>query len=230
MTERYFFCHLQKTAGTSLWFQLHRVFDEVQLYPNKGDGPKVDAVLVPDHLVDRWRARRDEIRVVTGHFPLCTTELLDAEFRTFTILREPVERTLSALRHHIEVSDEHPDGNIEALYDEPYRRLLTVNHMVKMLSLTTAEMTGGALTDIDIGQRHIDMAKRALESIDVVGLQHRYDDFIEMLNAEFGWQLGETERFNTSRSVEVGQAFIDRVRDENAADIELFDFACQLVE
>ena len=38
--------------------------------------------------------------MVTGHFPLCTTELLGGAFTTFTVLRDPVERTLSYLRHH----------------------------------------------------------------------------------------------------------------------------------
>ncbi len=58
------------------------------------------AAHIPHLLLERWKARRDEIRVVTGHFPLCVTELLDADFATFTVLRDPVERTLSYLRHH----------------------------------------------------------------------------------------------------------------------------------
>ena len=98
--RRWFFVHIQKTAGTALWRRLKNQFDPAAVYPGPGDGEPPRTVLSVDHLLERWHARRGEIRIVTGHFPLCTTELLDAPLVTMTILRDPVERTLSQLRHH----------------------------------------------------------------------------------------------------------------------------------
>ncbi|MGH8979293.1 MAG: hypothetical protein ACRDV7_14530, partial [Acidimicrobiia bacterium] len=66
----FFFVHLQKTAGTALWKRLQHTFDESSIYPGPGDGSHPDSVLVVENLVERWRLRGDEIRVVTGHFPL----------------------------------------------------------------------------------------------------------------------------------------------------------------
>ena len=43
-------------------------------------GRRLSPQLMVPMLLRRWEARRDEIRVVTGHFPLCTIELLDADF------------------------------------------------------------------------------------------------------------------------------------------------------
>ena len=80
--------------------------------------------------------RGDEIRVVTGHFPLCTTELLGAQFITLTILRDPVERTLSALRHHREKTPADSERSLEEIYEDPFRFELVHNHMVKMFSLS----------------------------------------------------------------------------------------------
>ena len=97
--QRYFFVHLQKTAGTSFSRQM-KEFGRPAIYPSDQDGNPITRAIDVEHLLARWRDRRDQIRVITGHFPLCTVELLDADFNTFTVLREPVERTLSYLRHH----------------------------------------------------------------------------------------------------------------------------------
>ena len=99
-TDRFFFVHLQKTAGTALIMRMRRHFGRPAIYPDESDKGDVAAVISVDHLLRRWEARAESYRVVTGHFPLCTTELLGSGFTTFTILRDPVERTLSYLRHH----------------------------------------------------------------------------------------------------------------------------------
>ena len=54
-----------------------------------------------------------------GHFPLCTLELLGGSFTTLTILRDPVERTLSALRDQQERSPELRGAPLELIYDDP---------------------------------------------------------------------------------------------------------------
>ena len=97
---RFFFAHVQKAAGTSVVFRLRRQFGRARIYPPEADSGNVAAVISTDHLLARWRTDGDTTLVVTGHFPLCTTELLGGGFTTLTVLREPVERTLSYLRHH----------------------------------------------------------------------------------------------------------------------------------
>ncbi len=135
---------MQKTAGTALWRRLEAEFEPAEVYPGPDDGQPPATVLSVAHLVERWRARADEIRIVTGHFPLCTIELLDGPFTTITLLREPVERTLSFLRHHRESTPEDRDLSLEEIYENPVRFSLVHDHMVKMLSLSREEMTDGA--------------------------------------------------------------------------------------
>ena len=95
---RFFFLHLHKTAGTSLWRSLHNQFTDAELYPGVQDDSLTERTFVPEYLQARYLARRDEIRVVTGHFPLCTLEMLGDAFQTFTVLRPPLERVTSVLR------------------------------------------------------------------------------------------------------------------------------------
>jgi hypothetical protein len=224
--RRFFFVHLQKTAGTALLRRMKQSFGMTPIYPNDSDGPLPEAVLVHEHLAERFAARRDEIRIVTGHFPLCVAELLDADFTTFTVLREPVERTLSYLRHHRVLLQEDRETPLEEIYDDPFRfQGLVHNHMVKMFALTPDTMTAGALTPVDFEPHHLDLAKERLATVDVVGVQERFEEFCGELERRFGWDLGDPVFANRTEPVEVSDEFRARIAADNALDIELYEFA-----
>jgi hypothetical protein len=137
---RLFVAHMQKTAGTSLRDRLRVSFEEAEIYPNASDGPDPrHAVISVRHLQQRWAARGEKIRLLTGHFPVRTVDLLDGPFVTVTVLRHPVERTLSFLRHQASRRQRGAteDTPLEEIYDDPFRfEAMIQNHMVRMLSLT----------------------------------------------------------------------------------------------
>lgn len=223
--RRFFFLHLQKTAGTALWQRLNDAFPPEQLYPSPADGtPPLTTLSVP-HLLERWAVRRHEIRVVTGHFPLCTIERLGGTFTTFTLLRDPVERVLSGLRHHREYEPALADTPLEEIYDDPLRHRLLCNHMVKMLAMTAAEMTDGALSPIDVTPEREAVAAARLRTIDVVGVQPRFDAFCDALEARFGWDLGPSRFANRTTPVEVDPALREQIAADNAADARLYAVA-----
>jgi hypothetical protein len=228
--QRWFFVHIQKTAGTALWRRLKQQFNPAAVYPGPGDGEPPRSVLSIDHLRERWRSRRDELRVVTGHFPLCTTELLDAPFVTLTILRDPVERTLSQLRHYRETTAGDESTPLEEIYEDPVRFELLHNHMVKMLSLTPDEMKDGAMTRVEGTARRVERAKARLVEVDVVGFQEHFEDFCSQLTRRFGWNLGPAVFMNRTTPVEVSDGFRAQIAHDNAADLELYAFARELYE
>jgi hypothetical protein len=232
--HRYFFVHMQKTAGSELRRLLIDHFGDAAVYPTAGvDGADpVQLVLSIDHLRERLAARGDQIRVITGHFPLCTAELIDGRLTTLTLLREPVERTLSYLRHHRENERADRHRPLEEIYDDPLRfHGLAHNHMTKMLSLTSAEAAADLpiLTSVKFTREHLERAKQALASMDAFGLQERFEDFCDELTARFGWRLGEPEKTNVSTPVEVPESFRARIAEDNALDVELYEFAKQLL-
>jgi hypothetical protein len=230
--QRFFFVHVQKTAGTTLNKRMQRHFGRSAVYPDRNvDGEIVASVISVQHLLARWRTRGEQIRVVTGHFPLCTTELLDGEFTTLTLLREPVERTLSYLRHHRRMTKHDSDKPLEEIYADPFRfHGLVHNHMVKMFSLTPSEMMDGVLTRVDFSRDRLERAKDRLATVDVVGLQERFDEFCEELTGRFGWRLGEPIHTNRTATTETSDAFHSRIAEDNAMDIELYEFARRLCE
>lgn len=236
---RFFVAHMQKTAGTTLRDRLRATFTEDQIYPNATDGPDARiSVISVEHLRARWKERGDGIRLLTGHFPVRTVELLDppAPFVTVTVLRDPIERTLSFLRHQAARRQRGAteDTPLVELYDDPFRReAMLQNHMTRMLSLAPDEMGpgDGVLAAVPYTAARLATAKDALAALDLFGLQHRLEEFCDELGTRYGLDTGEPRRSNTTEAGEpVDQGLLDRIAEDNALDVELFAHACRLYE
>jgi hypothetical protein len=231
--QRFFFVHMQKTGGISLYLRMQRQFGGEGVYPDATDGDPVavSPQLMLPVLLERWAARRDEIRVVTGHFPLCTTELLDANFTTFTVLRDPVERTLSYLRHHRETTPADSELPLEEIYEDPgnFRHFIE-NHMVKMLSLRSEELRPSAMmTVVDLDRRRLEKAQDALESMDAFGLQENLEGFARLLESRYGWSLGALVHENVTGRTDVPASFRQQIAEDNSLDMELYEHARTLL-
>lgn len=236
--QRFFVAHMQKTAGTTLRDRLRSTFTEDQIYPNgtDGDDARVSVISV-SHLKERWRARGHEIRLLTGHFPVRTVEVLDppADFVTITVLRDPVDRVLSFLRHQAERRQRGAteDTPLWDIYRDPFRfDAMIHNHMTRMLALAPEEFGpgDGVLTTVAYDEARLDMAKEALESVDLFGLQHRLEEFCTELGSRFGLDVGEPLRSNTTNREDVPEGLVERIREDNALDVAIYDHACRLYE
>lgn len=228
--RRFFFCHLQKTGGISLIRRVRRHFGDAHMYPNRSDGNVVTAIISVPHLLARWQVRGHEVAFVSGHFPLCARELLGGGFTTLSVLREPVSRTLSYLRHHRRLTLADRDKPLEAIYENRFRfHGLIHNHMVKMLSLTPEEMTAGALTQVTFTRERFERAKAQLATLDLIGVQERFEEFCADLQRLFGLELGQPIFANRTEPVTVPQSFRERIARDNALDVELYEVARERV-
>ena len=172
---------------------------------------------------------------MTGHFPLRTVELLDAPFVRLTVVRHPVERTLSFLRHQAARRQRGAteDTPLDEIYDDPFRfDAMIHNHMVRVLSLAPDEWGpgDGVLTTVPYTRERLEMAEEALAGIELFGLQSRLDEFCDELAARYDLVLGEPVRSNTTEPTEVPAGLEDRIAEDNALDMELYAFACRLYE
>lgn len=229
--QRFFVVHMMKTGGTTLRDRLGHHFGPEGVYPNRTDGPHIfKAVLSVDYLRDRWTARGDEIRVVAGHFPLCVAGLLGVPFTTLTVLREPVERTLSFLRHHRERTPADRHKSLEQIYAEPLRfHGQAHNHMTKMLSMTVDELDDGMLAKVEYTPERLDRAKAALRGLDLVGVQEDLEPFFAELGRRFRLDLGPPLHVNTSTPVDVSDDFRARIAEDNWSDVALYHYAASSV-
>jgi hypothetical protein len=222
--RRWFFVHLQKTGGTAMLRRLRHQFGVDAVYPRPEEQGTPETVLDVDRLRRRLAEEGDAIRCVTGHFPLATVDLLDGEWSTFTVLRDPVDRVLSFLRHQGEVEPRFEGRSLEEIYDDPVTSSgLVHEHMVKMLSLEADEMTDGALTPVVVDDDRLARARRNLDTrIDVVGLQEDFEGFCAALEAAFGWDLGEAVFMNRTRPLPAPPGLTERIAADNPYDLALY--------
>lgn len=226
--ERFFFVHLQKTAGTSLFRRLQHHFGADAVYPTPEHQHNADAIIDVDYLRGVFETEGDRIRVVTGHFPYCTAEVLGVPFRTFTVLRDPVERTLSFLRHQRKLDPALADATLEEIYEVPLLlHGLIHQHMVKMLALTPESMTAGALTMAPCDESWLRRAEETLDRIDVVGVQEDFDGFCDALAERFDLDLGPAQVTNATVAQDVDPAFAARIARDNHLDVELHRYATE---
>ena len=228
MTEarRFLFVHLQKTAGTALLRRLRHALGPDRVYPRPHEQGTPAVVLG----VDRLASIDPSVRVVTGHFPFAAAEDLGGPVSTFTVLRDPIERVLSFLRHQREVEDRFAAWPLEKIFEDPIATgPLVANHMVKMLGMTRAEMTDGAVTPIEVTAKHRDRAEDVLHHrIDVFGLQEHFEIFCDDLEVRFGWDLGPPVFMNRTTPMDSSPHLRTRIAEHNELDVALYETAVDL--
>lgn len=229
-TPRFFFVHLQKTGGTALYQRLRHAFGPQAVYPTPEDQGDPTAVLAVDHLVERWWCSAPHLRAVTGHFPLCAATRLGLRFITFTVLRDPVERTLSVLRRRRVADDRYRGWELERIYADPALTHVITNHMVKMLSMTSDEMGPVPLMEpVVFDDRRLQRAMDNVEHhVDLFGLQSHFEEFCTELGDRYGLDLGAPRFANRTAPVPVTEELRERVAADNRMDIELYEFAARL--
>lgn len=228
--DRFFFLRFQKTGGTALTIRLRQLFGADAVYPRSEDHGDVEASFAMPHLMAELEAHGHELRVISGHFPLCAVEAIGLPVRTFTVLRDPVERTLSLLRSRAQRGGERFLGRaLEEVYEHPEIQDIARNHMVKMLSLRLDEMGEAPLLQpMTFDDARLELAKERLTGIEVVGLQEDFDGFTGALEAQFGWDLGPNRFANRTEQQPVDDALRRRIAEDNALDVALYDFARSL--
>ncbi len=141
------------TAGTSLAFQLQQQFQPHEMYPSKGfdslDADRAGYVSM-SRLLSVSPERRAAIRIYTGHFPFVAAELLDEDLTTLTMLRDPVDRTFSVLKHLKRRAKRYHDHRLEEIYDDPFVFVHFIeNHQTRMFAITAddkPEAFGGTMS------------------------------------------------------------------------------------
>jgi hypothetical protein len=238
-----FFMHIPKTAGMSMRLYLSGQYRAEDVCP---------AV--------RWHGllgREDELkryRLVQGHFRYNLRELLAPEARMLVMLREPLRRTVSALRHlqrdpSFHLDHERAKGlTLSAMLR--HSQLMQNQHNVQArflcASRPAAEVSAYLRGELeqnpaaDAGDREapptLELAKERLASIDFVGLTEDIDAIVAVMAREMDYHPAlYFPLINADPSREnpldgLSEADLAIVREHNAVDLELYAFARRLIE
>lgn len=127
----------------------------------------------------------------------------------------------------------HQAHSLEQMYSHPFLfRCFIENHQAKLFALTLQDSPKSYLDVLEVDAKRLELAKRNLERVDVVGTQDRFGELLSELERRFGWRSAAIANRNvdpgtTSR---VPASFQHRIAEDNAADMEFFEHAIRLCE
>jgi hypothetical protein len=157
-------------------------------------------------------------------------EVLPQPSTYITVLRDPVERVLSAF-YFMRSYKFHP------LYWKLRRENWTVEQFVERSTRDNVQSKIIANADYHTPctQEVLDRAIRHLnESFSVVGLSERFEETLALMKLRFGWQLKSYSSFNVTRSRpkkgDLSQATIDRIAEKNKYDVAVYEHGKRLFE
>lgn len=227
-----FFCHIPKTAGTSLRAALEQsvrpfdiVPDAMMMSRQGGFYPDVDLVRAV------IRHQGASVKLFRGHYHYSCRALMPDSL-TMTVLREPVARVASHIRHNIVTGLTTAPDALKAL-DGGNLPHIPDNLMVRYLGGTvdaepdlTRSHVGLIAAPIEAPEARLASALENLGGVDILGLTENLDAVVRQIRAA-GFQLPPLERHNaTARDIiTLSDRHLQTIRDVNALDVVLYEAA-----
>tara|TARA_B110000503_G_scaffold43274_1_gene70776 strand:- start:15321 stop:16178 length:858 start_codon:yes stop_codon:yes gene_type:complete len=144
--KKFLFIHVMKTGGTSFAdiignnFPVNERYPDACIVPDADIFRRIEAYLFVPGIVTDVNALGGQLRMVSGHIPYAVRTLLNDSYVAMTLLRDPVERTLSYLKHCRRYHIEHQPLELEAIYEDPWFHASFVqNYQTKLFSMSPAE-------------------------------------------------------------------------------------------
>lgn len=230
--RKLFFLHVMKTGGATLLSHILRNYERSAIYPYKSEDADIyRANYSLDYLTRLAPERRDRIQIYTGHFPFVAVDLLAEPLTTIAILRDPIERTLSYLRHCRLHHEQHRGMALEEIYEDPiYFPCFIHNHQTKLFALAEADNPESYMDVLEVDQRRLEQAKGNLERIDVLGVQGRFDELLAQLRNRLGWRIDKIPSRRVNPGEPVAASFRKRIAEDNAIDVDFYRYALELCE
>jgi hypothetical protein len=256
MTDaRIFHVHVMKTGGTSLTRMLHEHFGGERSYPDALD-PKARRMqkFAPKVLLDLPVEERAGLRFVSAHMGAWVADEEFPAHLKFTVLRDPVDRTLSHLRQ-LSLLPQTPD-DLEAIYEQPLWKERLVDYQTQIFAASRSEYEEQEAQQRQYDPRQLDGAERGevlelmqaafatcigspkridersfedalgrLERVDVVGTTERLDVFVAELSARLGAALPGPSRANVSEDAPVPAGLRERIERDMGWDRRLYEHA-----
>lgn len=232
------FVHIPKTGGTTLRVLFQQQYPQQATYIIAHGIQNAKAILAKQPPGQRAR-----YGLIFGHMCWGWHQFVPAgrAYAYTTMLREPIERTLSLFSHCR--LKEHYLG--AALKGKDIEYFLTSgvtmradNAMVRQLCGRDAFIQQGPWKDMviplgGVTRDDLEAAKENLRKCALVGVMEEFDAYLEAGKREFGWRFGGYRKENQTRWARVRQENLSNrqraaVEKSNELDRELYEFAVEL--
>jgi hypothetical protein len=229
------FLHVPKAAGTTFRAILERQYGRDSMLNLPVYGRSLD-----EHLSDIDPAARARYRAVVGHAPFGIGRHFEGETQYVTILRDPVERTVSRYYHILRRGPRWPiyttitEANMSlldfALGDPDIQVDNGQTRQLAGLDYRADNVPPGSLT-----REHLDAALANLDRCTVVGVTTEFDRSLVLMRRKLQWRIplyvevnkGSADRTRARSSLTDAEK--DAIRQRNSFDDELYRHAmCRL--
>jgi len=235
--RQYYYLHIPKTAGTSLGNIIEAQFLQEQInheYNSLANIGKMDA------------KEFAEYRLIRGHFTYSLVEKFQSFPHIITMLRHPVERTLSHLLHvknipsfwlhkYVPLTTEPLEEVLE--YEETKKFIC--NHQLRLIgydfNLNHVKEPKMFYVPYEADEALFNTACRRLTTCEFVGIAERFTESVELLCSIFYWgRVTHIPKLNMrtckSQDDKVSDEIVQRILDLNTFEMKFYDFACKLFE
>jgi hypothetical protein len=205
------FLHVPKTAGMSLHALLEKNFKIEEIYLNRAFANNDQFDFLPMLKAPRILCRK----FVSAHFPLWFIQKYDPKFgQNFivTILRDPIERVISYWKYSNHKPEILPKDRLNSPLD------VNPNTMCKMFASDSALQ----------GEDLLKSSMENLQQINFIIFQDDFENGVKTLFAKLNYPIPEDiPVMNATAKVEVPEEIIEKIKELNALDIRLYEFANQ---
>lgn len=232
MQRPIFFCHIPKTAGSSLRFAIEATIDPLRTLPSPAMMSLVGGHYPPPEIVYESLLRDPgAFRLVRGHYHFSLREMI-ADPINVVVLRDPVERVISNLRHNIQ----HNGFTVERVIADLEKGILAgvvPNHMTRYLGGNVSSTTPRKMAEehnallygpMPDGRSRLASASSALKAIDILGDMGEPSILAAAL-ARIGIALPPKRELVSNVRLDLTDAQKERIRELNSLDVELYELA-----
>lgn len=217
-----FFCHLPKTAGTTVRLALEAAFPAHSVLPDRMMMARAGGVYPPVDLVgDVIRHQRAAVRLLVGHYHYsCRSLLVDPI--TIAVMREPIARVISNIRHNMQVNGLSA-SEVRASLDRGSLPGVPDNQQTRYFGghISCAKHSDLMNRPIDDPRARLSSAIENTATVDILGL-----DGLEGIASALrgiGVSIDETQRHNASRaSIDLSDRHRGIIAELNSLDVELY--------
>jgi hypothetical protein len=181
-TQKVFFLHIRKTAGTSIRSVLEKQFDAGQRCPIRSE---LELRLKVSDQSD-WKTYLTTYRFVGGHYYRIAPLLMEEGYKVVTILRDPLDRAISAYNH---VKNDKRDPLHKIAVELSFREAIAEPKLaIEFRNSLARYLVGNAGHDFNklTPEQKVDAALDFLNRIDFFGFQ----ELINHAGKQIGRYLG----------------------------------------
>lgn len=220
--ERILVIHIMKTAGTSLRRMLQDEYGPHFVYP--GDEHLrflPHGWYPPGSEILRGYAKLPPHNVLIGHFTAAMAEMLPRSYQAATVLRDPVQRSLSMVSHFSLVTKKSVS---ELMADEQFVIRHIADYQTRILGVDGIYDPDqmGAADDATLTR-----AIARLQTLAFVGLTERFEDSCRLFDQRFRTQLSRLQRRENvlRQTTDELAEFVPRIEPYIQRDRVLYDTA-----